>query len=88
VGVDVSARSLEIAARRLRVDRMNERQRERLRLLHGSLTYRDDRLGGFDAAVRMEVIEHVESNRLPALERSVFATAGATPTWVRRRPVC
>jgi 3' terminal RNA ribose 2'-O-methyltransferase Hen1 len=72
VGVDVSARSLEIAARRLRVERMNERQRERLRLLHGSLIYRDDRLAGFDAAVLMEVIEHVEPNRLPALERAVF----------------
>jgi 3' terminal RNA ribose 2'-O-methyltransferase Hen1 len=78
VGVDVSARSLEIAARRLRVERMNERQRERLRLLHGSLTYRDDRLAGFDAAVLMEVIEHVEANRLPALERAVFEFARPT----------
>ena len=51
VGVDVSARSLEIAARRLRLERMNERQRERLRLMQGALTYRDDRLAGFDAAV-------------------------------------
>lgn len=72
VGVDVSARSLEIAARRLRLDRANERQRERLRLLQGSLTYRDDRLAGFDAAVLMEVIEHLEPGRLPALERVVF----------------
>jgi 3' terminal RNA ribose 2'-O-methyltransferase Hen1 len=78
VGVDVSARSLEIAARRLRVERMNERQRERLRLLHGSLTYRDDRLAGYDAAVLMEVIEHVEPNRLPALERAVFEFARPT----------
>lgn len=78
VGVDVSARSLEIAARRLRVERMNERQRERLRLQHGSLTYRDDRLAGFDAAVLMEVIEHVEPNRLPALERAVFELARPT----------
>src|SRR3970282_2004578 len=44
VGVDVSARSMEIAARRLRVERMNERQAERLRLMQGALTYRDDRL--------------------------------------------
>jgi 3' terminal RNA ribose 2'-O-methyltransferase Hen1 len=75
VGVDVSARSLEIAARRLRVERMNERQTERLRLLQGALTYRDDRLAGFDAAVLMEVIEHVEPGRLPALERAVFEAA-------------
>jgi 3' terminal RNA ribose 2'-O-methyltransferase Hen1 len=73
--VDVSARSLEIAARRLRVERMNERQSDRLHLMQGALTYRDDRLTGFDAAVLMEVIEHVEPNRLPALERSVFEFA-------------
>jgi 3' terminal RNA ribose 2'-O-methyltransferase Hen1 len=78
VGVDVSARSLEIAARRLRVERMNERQRERLRLMQGSLTYRDDRLAGFDAAVLVEVVEHVEPNRLPALERAVFEFARPT----------
>jgi 3' terminal RNA ribose 2'-O-methyltransferase Hen1 len=75
VGVDVSARSLEIAARRLRIERMNERQAERLRLMQGALTYRDDRLAGFDAAVLMEVIEHVEPGRLPALERAVFEYA-------------
>ena len=75
VGMDVSARSLEIAARRLRLERMNERQRERLRLIQGALTYRDDRLVGFDAAVLMEVIEHVEPGRLPAVERAVFEFA-------------
>jgi 3' terminal RNA ribose 2'-O-methyltransferase Hen1 len=75
VGVDGSARSLEIAARRLHLERANERQRERLRLLQGSVTYRDARLAGFDAAVLMEVIEHVEPGRLPALERVVFEFA-------------
>lgn len=75
VGVDVSARSLSIAARRLRLDRANERQQERLRLVQGSLTYRDDRLAGFDSAVLMEVIEHLEPGRLPAFERAVFEFA-------------
>jgi 3' terminal RNA ribose 2'-O-methyltransferase Hen1 len=75
VGLDVSARSLEIAARKLRTDRMNERQRARVRLLQGSLTYRDERLAGFDAAVLMEVIEHLEPGRLPAMERAVFEFA-------------
>src|SRR5690606_38293637 len=41
VGMDVSLRSLEKAAERLRLDRMPERQRARLTLLHGSLMYRD-----------------------------------------------
>lgn len=75
VGMDVSARSLEIAARRLRTDRMNERQAARLRLVQGSLIYRDARLAGYDAAVLMEVIEHLEPDRLRALERTVFEFA-------------
>jgi protein phosphatase len=60
VAVDVSARTLEIAARRMQLDRMTEQQRARLQLFQSSLTYRDDRLSGLDAAVLMEVIEHVD----------------------------
>jgi 3' terminal RNA ribose 2'-O-methyltransferase Hen1 len=75
VGTDVSARALEIAARKLRLDRMPERQRGRLKLWQSALTYRDDRLRGYDAAVLMEVIEHVDPPRLPALEASVFGHA-------------
>jgi 3' terminal RNA ribose 2'-O-methyltransferase Hen1 len=72
-GVDVSARSLEIAARRLRLDRMGDRQRERIRLLHGSLVYRDPRLEeGFDAAAVVEVVEHLDPWRLVAFERILF----------------
>jgi 3' terminal RNA ribose 2'-O-methyltransferase Hen1 len=70
VAVDVSARALRVAARRLRLDRM-----PRLTLFQSSLTYRDQRLAGLDAAVLTEVIEHVEPERLAALERSVFGFA-------------
>src|SRR5690606_24866958 len=41
VGVDVSPRALEIARDRLRLDALPERERERIALLQGSLTYRD-----------------------------------------------
>jgi 3' terminal RNA ribose 2'-O-methyltransferase Hen1 len=75
VGVDVSHRALGFAARRLRVERMSERQRERLKLLQGSLTYRDRRLEGFDAAAVVEVVEHLEPSRLDAFERALFAAA-------------
>jgi len=75
VGVDVSHRALEEAARRLHLDRMPERQRERLTLRQGALTYTDARLRGYDAAVLMEVVEHLDPDRLPALERVVFADA-------------
>ncbi|MBW6438155.1 3' terminal RNA ribose 2'-O-methyltransferase Hen1 [Actinoplanes hulinensis] len=75
VGADVSTRSLEQAARRLRLDRLPERQKDRIRLIQTALTYRDDRLRGFDAAVLMEVIEHIDLPRLPALEAAVFGHA-------------
>ena len=78
VGVDVSHRALEQAARRLRLDRAPERVRERVRLMQGALTYTDDRLQGYDAAVLMEVIEHVDEDRLPALEHAVFGHAAPT----------
>ncbi|MCW3813666.1 3' terminal RNA ribose 2'-O-methyltransferase Hen1 [Micromonospora sp. DR5-3] len=75
VGTDVSSQALTLAARRLRLDRLPERQRERIRLWQSALTYRDDRLRGYDAAVLMEVIEHVDPPRLPALEDAVFGHA-------------
>ena len=75
VAVDVSARALADAGRRLHLDRMPERQRARLTLLQGALTYTDARLRGYDAAVLMEVVEHVDPDRLPALEHAVFAAA-------------
>lgn len=75
VGVDVSAGELRRAERRLNLDRMPDSQRARLSLLQSSATYRDARLQGYDAVVLMEVIEHVDPDRLPALERSVFAHA-------------
>ena len=74
VGVDVSAQALEKAAKRLQLDR-HPKRRERVSLLHGALTYRDDRLHGFDAAALIEVIEHLDAPRLRALERVVFAHA-------------
>ncbi|GAA3081649.1 3' terminal RNA ribose 2'-O-methyltransferase Hen1 [Streptosporangium carneum] len=74
-GVDVSAQALALAARRLKLDRMPERQRERLELFQGALTYTDKRFAGYDAAVLMEVVEHVDPPRLGALERVVFGVA-------------
>jgi 3' terminal RNA ribose 2'-O-methyltransferase Hen1 len=74
-GSDVDTRSLQQAARRLHLDRMSERQAERVSLFHGALTYEDDRYSGFDAAVLMEVIEHVDPPRLEAVERVVLGAA-------------
>ena len=75
LGIDVSHRALERAAQRLHLDTMPGRQRERVNLLQSSLTYADQRLAGLDAAVLMEVIEHVDPPRLGALEQTVFGAA-------------
>ncbi|TNM59954.1 3' terminal RNA ribose 2'-O-methyltransferase Hen1 [Streptomyces sp. NP160] len=75
VGADVSARELERAARRIGTDRLPDTVAARLELLQTSATYRDDRLAGVDAVTLVEVVEHLDPPRLPALERSVFAHA-------------
>lgn len=75
VGFDVSHRTLQIAHERLRLERMPGRQRERIKLIQGSLTYRDQRLAGFDAAAVVEVIEHLDQPRLAAFERVLFEFA-------------
>src|SRR5262249_26843200 len=89
VGLDVSIRSLEIAARRLRIEDISRQAAKpqsssvvapsrlgaRLQLLHGSLTYRDKRLQGFDAAAVVEFIEHLDPPRLSAFERVLFEFA-------------
>jgi 3' terminal RNA ribose 2'-O-methyltransferase Hen1 len=75
VGMDVSHRALEIASRKLRLEELPTIQKERIRLFHGSLTYRDKRLAGFDAAAVVEVIEHQDPPRLRAFERVLFEFA-------------
>ena len=75
VGVDVSWRALEVAGERLRLDQLPVRQRERIRILHGSLMYRDRRIAGFDAAAVVEVVEHLDPPRLAAFERVLFEFA-------------
>ena len=74
-GMDVSHRCLERASQRLRLEQMPPRQKERISLLHGSLTYRDVRLEGYDVATLVEVVEHLDPSRLAAFERVVFEFA-------------
>ena len=75
LGVDVSFRALQLATRRLHLDTLPEAKRRRIELAQSSVTYRDARVAGFDAAVLMEVIEHIDPPRLPALERAVLGLA-------------
>lgn len=75
VGLDISYRALEVAKERLHLDRLPPQAQERIQLLHGSLTYKDSRLNGFEAAAVVEVIEHLDQARLTAFERVLFEQA-------------
>lgn len=72
---DVSVYTLEKAAKRLRLDRMNVHLKSKLILMQASLTYRDKRFSGYDCACIVEVVEHIEPMRIPAFERVVFEFA-------------
>ncbi|TDD37002.1 3' terminal RNA ribose 2'-O-methyltransferase Hen1 [Actinomadura sp. KC06] len=74
-GTDVSHRALSHAWRRLRWDqprRANDRVKD---VFQGALTYADERFRDYEAAVLMEVIEHIDPPRLGAVERVVFGHA-------------
>jgi cyclopropane fatty-acyl-phospholipid synthase-like methyltransferase len=73
-GLDAAARELEKAARRLKLERAGAPV-DRTTLLHGALTYLDARWADVDAACLIEVIEHLDAERLPALEAVVFGNA-------------
>ena len=75
VGMDVSYRALEIAAERLHLDQMPPMKRQRIKLIQGALTYRDQRLAGYEAAAVVEVIEHLDASRLASFERVLFESA-------------
>lgn len=74
-GFDVSVKFLEMARERLHLDTLPEMRKNRIELIHGSLLYRDKRLEGFEAAVVMEVIEHLPPERLKTFEQVVFECA-------------
>lgn len=73
--MDVSYNELLKAKERLHFEELSPKQKERIKLFQGALTYRDHRLEGFDAAAVVEVIEHLDLNRLNAFERVLFEFA-------------
>lgn len=74
-GMDVSYQELTKCKDRLHWDEMAPKQKERINLFQGALTYKDKRLEGFDSAAIVEVIEHLDENRLKSFERVVFECA-------------
>ena len=74
-GVDVAHRELGIASKRLKLDHLPFHQQDKVKLVQGSLIYRDKRFQDYDAATVIKVIEHLDLNRLAALARVLFEFA-------------
>ena len=78
VGMDVSFSELQKAKENLFLDTASPLMRERIALFQGSVTYKDERMKGFDTAALVEVIEHLDEERLPSMEKVVFGNASPT----------
>ena len=74
-GMDVSFSELQKAKENLYLDQASPLMKERISIFQGSVTYQDQRLKNFDAAALIEVIEHLDAERLPTMEKVVFGFA-------------
>ena len=72
---DVSVRALDKARQNLHYEKMAPYKKDKLTLMQASLTYKDQRFSGYDAACVVEVIEHLDPQRIPAFERVLFEFA-------------
>jgi len=68
VGIDICAKSLETLQSRLEITTGTVDVRL------GSMTEPDGDLAGFDCALLVETIEHIDPDRLSRLERALFTT--------------
>jgi SAM-dependent methyltransferase len=71
LGIDIDARALADARAVMGLNWLQPDPRLAVRL--GSFEEVDGELTGFDAAVMLETIEHIELGHLPRVERAVFA---------------
>jgi len=79
VGLDISLAALSTA--RDLLERLGHpADGSRLSLSHASFTEASDDFRGFDAAVMLETLEHIDPQRLSVLEKAVFG--GFRPTLV------
>ncbi len=70
-GVDVSLGSLERASKRVKRELSGHRP-DRIELIQGALTYLDRRLLDYDVATVIEVMEHIDPERLDVFEEVLF----------------
>ena len=75
LGAEVSRFAISSAERKLRLNSMSPEQRKRIEIIQSSLIYRDERIHGYQAAVAMEVIEHIDPPKLTAFAQVVLGEA-------------
>jgi 3' terminal RNA ribose 2'-O-methyltransferase Hen1 len=75
VGCDVSARALRRARKRLERRGVALGPGRRVHLIHGSALYQDERFRGFDAIAAVDVLEHLEPERIATFVGSIFGDA-------------
>ncbi len=71
-GTDVSFNNLLKAKERLNFEEMSQKFKERIELFQSSLTYKDKRFSNYESCAIVEVIEHIDVERLESFEKSIF----------------
>ncbi len=74
-GMDVSFGELQRAKENLHLEEASPAMRERIALFQSSVTYRDERFKEYEALVLVEVIEHLDEERLPDMAKVIFGFA-------------
>lgn len=72
LGMDVSLHALQVAEDKLKLEKYGIKGADKVKLIQGSLIYKDKRLQAYPAATLIEVIEHMDENRLSAFEKVLF----------------
>lgn len=75
LGIEVSQQCLRWARRNVGLRKPNPALEARVKLVQGSITYRDRVMLGYDAAACIEVIEHLDADKLDAFAGVVFGYA-------------
>lgn len=79
VGVEIDPAALARLDRRLEAAGPDMSPHiSKIRLVHGSMTEGGGALAGFDCAILLETIEHIDPARLSVLERNIFAAMRPT----------
>lgn len=71
-GTDVVYKNLIIAKDKLDLDEVATHNLEKINIFQSSILYKDDRLKEYETICLIEVIEHIEEDRIVFLEKIVF----------------